>query len=82
MYIYDSMLSLSLACECLQCGRSVNYLMVKCGLFVTYHLGTILAIIQMAPIKNGTRLLGMADLYANHFTVRIGKEEASNFPVA
>ena len=50
--------------------------------FATYHLGMISAIIQVGPIENRTRLLGVPDLHAHHYTVGIGKEKAPNFPVA
>ena len=51
-----------------------TYIMVKCGhCFATYQVG---------PSKNQTLLLGVPELYANHYTVGIGKEKAPSFPVA
>ena len=47
--------------------------------FATYHLWMISAIIQVGPIKNRTKFLGVPDLHANHFIVWIGKEKAPNF---
>ena len=52
------------------------YLMVKCVCcFVTYHLGMILAIIQVAPVQNRTKLLVMQDLHSNNYCVGTGKEK-------
>ena len=66
--------------------RPVNNLdgnFLKCGrCFVTYHLGMIYAIIQVGPMGNQTGFRGVPYLYANHYTVGIGKEKAPNFPVA
>ena len=48
--------------------------MLMCGrCFATYHLGMILTIILVEPIENRTRLLGVPDLHANHYTVGIGR---------
>ena len=48
----------------------MNYMMVKCGnCFATYHLGMILAIIQVGPIRNRSGLIGMPDLHASQYTV-------------
>ena len=44
-----------------------------------YHLGMICATFRFDPVGSQTQVPGVTDLLANHYTVRIGKEEAPNF---
>ena len=47
-----------------------------------YHLGMILAFFSFDPMWTRTRVLGVTNLHANHYTAGIGKEKAQKFPFA